>query len=286
MLITTDFMVEKVDFDLSYASGADIGWKAIAINVSDIAAMGGFPLHAVASVTVQSDMPLALFDSLLDGMIDACKAWRVPLVGGDLGAADELMVSATVTGACEGDPVTRSGARPGDAICVTGTLGASAAGLFAVRKQLRGKDPAIDALIRRHLRPTARPREGMRLASLGATAMIDVSDGLTLDLKRIMEASGTGCIVEPATLPVDPGIYEMQELVVGTPDPVEMAAGGGEDYELLFTIPRESYPDAKMVLGELGTQVTAIGEVTEGELRFGDRTLEGDDLGWDHLRDR
>lgn len=288
MLLATDMIVEGVDFDLSYAWGSDIGWKALAINVSDLAAMGGFPLHAVASVALPPDTELETFDGILEGLLAAAKEYRVSLVGGDISSASALSVSVTVTGACDAEPVLRSGARPGNAICVTGTLGASAGGLFAVTRGLRGKDPSIDDMIRRHLRPTARVREGLRLASLGLTAMIDVSDGLALDLKRLLEASGVGCTVAPATVPFDGGLGKMQLLVASAPEPLELALYGGEDFELLFTLDRERYPDAKMLLGELGTQVTCIGEVTDGQMMLGDVTLEGEgkELGWDHLRDR
>jgi thiamine-monophosphate kinase len=286
MLFATDFMVEDVDFSLAYAAGADVGFKAVAINVSDMAAMGGFPLHAVASVSLRPDVEVAFFDSLLDGLVDAAKEWRVSIVGGDISSATEVMVSVAMTGACDEEPILRSGASPGEAICVTGTLGASAAGLFALQHELRGSHHGIDGLIRRHLRPRARVLEGLRLAKVGATAMIDVSDGLALDLKRLMTASGTGCIVEPATIPVDPAIGEMATLVGESPEPLDLAVRGGEDYELLFTIGRERYPDAKLMVGELGTQVTAIGEVTDGPMRIGDMDLKGKDLGWDHLRNR
>jgi thiamine-monophosphate kinase len=284
MLFATDLMVESVDFELSYSTGADIGWKAIAINVSDLAAMGGFPLHAVASVSLRPETEVAFFDSLLEGLLDAGAEWRVSLVGGDISSATEIMVSVAMVGTSDDDPVLRSGARVGDAICVTGTLGASAGGLFALRNELRGGHHAIDGMIRRHLRPRARVLEGLRIARLGATSMIDVSDGLALDLKRLMTASGTGCRVEPATVPIEPALGEMLLLVAGSPEPLDLALRGGEDYELLFTIDGERYPEAKMLLGELGTQVTAIGEVTDGSITLGDQTLEGGRLGWDHLR--
>ncbi len=288
MLLATDMIVEGVDFDLSYASGTDVGWKAMAINVSDLAAMGGFPRHAVASVALPPDTEVDTFDAILDGLLAAATEYRISLVGGDISSATELSVSVTVTGFCDSEPVLRSGARPGNAICVTGTLGASAGGLFAAQRGLRGKDPSIDEMIRRHLRPTAHVREGLRLASLGLTAMIDVSDGLAIDLKRLLDASGVGCTVAPATVPFDGGLGQMQLLVASAPEPLELALYGGEDFELLFTLDRERYPDAKMMLGELDTQVTCIGEVTDGQMMLGDMTLEGDgkELGWDHLRDR
>lgn len=284
MLLATDFLVEGVDFDLVYASGSDIGYKAMAVNVSDMAAMGGFPLHAVASLSLRPDLHLALFDSILDGLLEAAAEYRVSLVGGDLSSASEVMLSVAMTGAVDAAAVLRSGARVGDAICVTGTFGASAGGLFALRNGLRGKDPSIDEMIRRHLRPKARVREGLRIASLGATSMIDASDGFALDLKRMMEASGVGCIVEPSTVPIDPGLGVLETLVASSPEALELGLYGGEDHELIFTIDRERYPEVKMLLGEIGTQVTAVGEVTDGDMRLGDRLLEGKDLGWEHLR--
>lgn len=286
LLITTDFMVEGVDFDLSYSGGADIGYKAIAMSVSDLAAMGGFPLHAVVSVALRKDLTVAFFESILDGVMEASDAYRVSIVGGDIGSATEVMVSVTLTGACDVRPVLRSGARPGDAICVTGSLGGSAGGLFALRSNLGDTHPSITAMVERHLRPRPRVKEGIRLANLGVTSMIDISDGFALDLKRLMVASGTGCKVEPAAVPLDPGLDHMVEWVASAPDPVRLGLHGGEDFELLFTIDRDRPAEAKMMLGELGTQVVVVGEVTDGAMRLGDSALEGEGLGWDHLRKR
>ncbi len=286
MLFATDAIVENVDFDLAYASGADIGYRALAVNASDMAAMGGFPFHAVVTVGLRPDMELATFASVLDGLADAATEMRIAVVGGDISRASELWVSVAMTGATDGDPVLRTGARVGDAICVTGSLGGSAGGLFALQKEIRGRDHAIDEMIRRHLRPRPRIKEGLRLASLGATSMIDVSDGFALDLWRLLTASQVGCIVEPATIPRDPGLEELEMMVADSPAPLDLALAGGEDFELLFTIHRDRYQEAKMILGEIGCPVTAVGEVTPGEKRLGDTPLQGEDQGWDHLRGR
>jgi thiamine-monophosphate kinase len=286
MLFATDAIVEKVDFDLAYASGADVGYRALAVNASDMAAMGGFPFHAVVTVGLQPDLELATFTSILDGLVDAANEMRIALVGGDITRAEELWVSVAMTGATEGDPVLRTGAQVGDAICVTGSLGGSAGGLFALQKEIRGRHHSIDEMVRRHLRPRPRIKEGLRLASLGATSMIDVSDGFALDLWRLMSASQVGCLVEPATIPRDPGLEELEMMMADSPAPLDLALRGGEDFELIFTIDRDRYQEAKMMLGEIGCPVTAVGEVTSGEKRLGDAPLQGEGQGWDHLRNR
>jgi thiamine-monophosphate kinase len=181
--------------------------------------------------------------------------------------------------------VYRSGARPGDRICVTGSLGGAAGGLAALRRGLDVKEPRVEELARRHLRPIARVAEAARLARLPVSAMIDVSDGLAVDLWHVMDASNTGCEVDPSSIPVDPA------LVAAAPEldlePLRTAMLGGEDFELLFTLEPARVDDARAMLGDMGTDVTEIGSVTSTERVVGDVTLEElKEAGWDHLRTR
>lgn len=266
--ITTDLIVEDVDFTLDTFGPDDIGWKAMAVNVSDIAAMGATPLYALATISLRPDVPVALFEGVADGLFEAAEAFGVYVIGGDISRARELTVGATLIGIPGDRPVTRSGARPGDAIFVTGRLGGAAGGLIALERQLDAP-----GLIERQRRPRPRVEEGRHAAMNGATAMIDLSDGLARDLGHVIEASGVGCEIDVEALPIDDGLDALDV------DPVQLAITGGEDYELLFTIPDPT------VVG--GIDATQIGVVTDGEARIGDKLLsEWKGHGWDHLRTR
>lgn len=283
VLIATDMLVEDVDFDLSYSSGGDVGWKALAINVSDIAAMAGTPRDVVVALGMPRGTPLEFFEGFLEGILEGCAVWDTRLVGGDLSESAEIVVSVAVTGWCSGEPVTRRGARPGDAICVTGSLGASAAGLSALRAELRGTSPEVDAAISRHLRPMVRLAEGRALGDAGATAMIDVSDGLGLDLSRLLGASRVGCSISSSAIPVASGVAEICAL---TGENAEgLALGGGEDQELLAILPEGSVDAARELVSECGTSLALLGVVTDGPALLDSEPLhEREGLGWEHLR--
>lgn len=271
-IVTTDTMVEGEDFDLAYCDGFDLGWKVLAVNASDVAAMAGRPRHAVATLALPPSTPVELVDGIGRGLAEAAARWDVSVVGGDLSAAPVIVLGLTLIGSPGGRVVTRSGARPGDRICVTGCIGGSWGGLTLLRA---GRGHEAPALVERHLRPRARVEEGAMLAEAGATSMIDLSDGFAVDLTRLMNASGTGCVVYPAAVPLDPAL-----VALGDEDFTRDAILGGEDFELLATLP----PDAEPPPG-----VTIVGEVTEEpSLRFGDDDLEelGRNEGWDHLRGR
>ena len=271
-VVTTDLMVEGEDFDLSYCSGFDLGWKVVAANVSDVAAMGGRPRYAVGTFALPPSTPVELVDGVGRGLAAAADRWDLAVVGGDLSAAPVVMIGVTLIGQPWGRAVRRDGAQPGDRLCVTGAIGGSWGGLTLLRA---GRGDDSPALVGRHLRPQARVEEGRALAEAGATAMIDVSDGFAIDLTRLMRASGTGCVVYPAAVPVDPALAAL-----GEADVLRDAILGGEDFELLATLPPGAEPPAG---------VTIVGEVTEEpSLRMGEIDLEelGRERGWDHLRGR
>lgn len=284
LLYTTDLLIEAIDFDLGYASGADIGWKALAVNLSDIAAMGGRARHAVVGLGLSADCPLETADGILDGLLAAASRWDVQVVGGDISSASAAVLYVALIGVAEGRPVLRSGARPGDAICVTGALGGAAGGLALLRGGAPLGAPAHRRLVARQLRPEARLAEGGRLAALGATAMIDVSDGLIGDLIHLLDASDLGCSVVPEAVPIDRDLIPLAEVL----DPFEAALTGGEDFELVFTLPADTVQRARASLAELGTPVTRIGATQQGSRRLlGDMPLgAGGGAGWDHLRTR
>ena len=220
LLFAADCVVEGVHFDLDLVRPADVGWKALAVNVSDIAAMGGRPLQAVVTVVGAGG---DLLDELMGGLAEAAVAFGCDVVGGDLSSGSCIVVSVAITGT-PGDrgAVLRSRARAGDLIYVTGPLGRSAAGLRALQAgQRTGRgDETVDGLIAAHRRPVARVAEGLAAAAAGATAMIDISDGLGIDLDHLATASAIGVALE--AVPVADGAT------------LDDALAGGEDYELVF----------------------------------------------------
>jgi thiamine-monophosphate kinase len=231
LLLTTDMAVAGVHADLEFMALDDLGWRAVAAAVSDIAAMGGRALHVLVAA---AGPPSTDLDTLLDGVAAAVAAHGAVLVGGDLSNASEVVVAVTVTGLVSDGPgaVRRSGAKPGDHLLVTGALGASAAGLRVLRaggapgegtENPGPADEALSALVRAHRRPRAGLAEGEAARLGGASAMIDVSDGLAADLDHLARASAVGVRLDD--VPVAPGAT------------VEEALGGGEDYELVFAAP-------------------------------------------------
>jgi thiamine-monophosphate kinase len=216
LLIAGDLLVDTVHFDLELTSLRDVGWKAVAVNMSDIAAMGGQPGHLLVSVVAPPSLALA---ELFEGIAEGSEHYRSPVVGGDLSSGDQLVVAVTVTGWADGRVVERGGASPGELIFVTGPLGGSAAGLELLRRDHGAAGPLALA----YRRPIARLAEGQLAARLGATAMIDISDGLSGDLAHLCAASRVGG--ELTSIPRCKGASDAQ------------ARGGGEDYELIFTLP-------------------------------------------------
>jgi thiamine-monophosphate kinase len=221
VLFAIDVLTEGVHFDFRWATPADVGWKALAVNLSDVAAMGGTPRAAVCGVVLGAGRQ-GEADALAAGLMAAAGELGCPLVGGDTVVGAALTVTVAVLGdAPEDGAVLRSGAQPGESIFVTGPLGGAKAALAALR---RDSDPDPVALARLQ-RPVPRLLEGRTAAAAGATAMIDLSDGLSSDLAHICRASGVGARLEASALPVGPG---------ATPDD---AVSGGDDYELCFTAP-------------------------------------------------
>ena len=260
-----------VHADLSLVGIDDLGWKALVANVSDIAAVGGRPTHAL--VVVAGPLAEVDVDLLYDGLTAAADTYHCPVVGGDLSSAPALVVTVAVAGdagPAEPPPVLRSGARPGDTLFVTGPLGSSAAGLALLRADRAGEAPDLALL---HRRPRARLAEGAVARAAGATAMIDVSDGLARDLRHLADASGVGVVVDRA--PVAIGVSR------ATDRPDDLALGGGEDYELVFAAPDPGRVEGAFAEAGLGVPLR-IGRCTDDptERRLGDRALPA--VGWEH----
>jgi thiamine-monophosphate kinase len=278
LVLTTDALVEGVHFTRDTASPRDVGYKAIVVNVSDVAAMAASPRWAVCALTLSDAVDAAWVMELLGGMREACDEYALWLVGGNLARGSEVTVAVTVTGeVAPGRAVTRAGAGVGDRIVVTGTLGAAAAGLRLVRAPARSVDAPGRAAIARLLRPVARVGEAGVLARHGATAMMDLSDGLATDLTRLCEASGVGARLQSDRIPIAPGATPPEAL------------SGGEDYELLGTLPAAAVEGAASGLREdFGVPLTAIGEITPGP-GVVVTSPDGQEAplpagGWDHFR--
>ena len=262
LAVCTDALVEGEDFTAA-ADPFLVGRKALDVNLSDLAAMGATPLHALLTLGLPRETPLAWLDGFLDGFRAAAREQAVAVVGGDLSASLERFASVTVLGRVpEGGALQRGGGSPGDELWVSGTLGASAAGLGLVlrgyRRDRAGKvtaprgsrvSPArrdeIARLLRHQLDPRPMVDLGRALAEGGiASAAIDLSDGLARDLHRLCRASGTGATVERDQLPVDSGLATLADLAA---DPLDLALFGGEDYGLLFAVPPERLPAMRKV---------------------------------------
>ncbi|HSA97033.1 MAG TPA: thiamine-phosphate kinase [Acidobacteriota bacterium] len=231
LLLTTDVLVEDEDFRRDSHPARLLGRKALNVNLSDIAAMGGRPLHALVAMALPADLDESWLRRFMAGFRSAAEEAGVALVGGDLSEAEKIMIAVTVTGEAK-SPVLRSGARPDDLIYVSGTLGDAAGGLRLLEQGgLRGVVKSVRPLLDAFLDPAPRLELGARLARRKlASAMIDISDGLSVDLAHICEESRVGAEVEEACVPISPALEHMAR------DPLAMALNGGEDFELLFTV--------------------------------------------------
>ncbi len=275
LLATTDLLVEDVHFRRRWAEPADIGWKALAVNVSDIAAMGGTPRWALVGLACPEGTGADEVEAFYTGALAVADAYGVAIVGGDTSAsASGWLVSVTLLGEAE-RPVLRSTARPADLVAVTGTLGRSAAGLAILERETAPRGvagAALDEVTGAHLRPRPRVAEGRWLAGAGGvTAMMDLSDGLATDLGRLAAESGAGARVDVERLPIAAATRAVAEAL--DVDPVDWATGGGEDYELLVVCDPAAVARLSAGLAEAtGATLTAVGEIVAER---GTRWLDG-----------
>jgi thiamine-monophosphate kinase len=269
-----DMLVEGRDFRDSWAAPEEIGYKAVAANVSDVAAMGAVPRFVLASGgTDNAEITLRC----MEGVLEACEEFGAYPLGGDITGAAALTLDVAILGQLEFSPVLRSGACPGDLLSVTGELGASAAGLLALESGGTGPE----RLVKKHLRPEPRVALGRVAARRGAHAMIDLSDGLASDARHVSEMSGVGCRIDLSLLPVAGDTREYARSAGR--DPEILAATGGEDYELLIAAPERV---VEALAAESEVPVTVIGEATgEGVVFLRDGESVGTLSGWDHFAD-
>jgi thiamine-monophosphate kinase len=279
---SVDALVDGVHFRRELAGLAQIGHKALATALSDLAAMGAEAGEAYVALGVPPDLDEDGCIELLDGLLALAAATGTSLAGGDVTRAGELFLAITVVGHPPGPQpfIERSGARPGDALVLTGELGGAAAGLLLLeRTDLRETLPAATAerLRTRQLEPSPRLGAGKALAAAGATAMIDLSDGLAGDAGHLAERSGAGLRIDAAALPPADGVPEIA--AAAKRDPFDLALSGGEDYELLASIAPERFEQAEQAVRDAeGIALTRIGEVVAGagvEIRLpGGRLVE------------
>jgi thiamine-monophosphate kinase len=259
-VVTTDALVEGVHFDRRFCPADAIGHKALAVNLSDLAAMGASPRAALLSLVLPDGLPLADVDALLDGLLSLADRCKVALVGGNITRSPgPLVVDVTAIGSAGRRRIlTRGGARPGDAVYVTGSIGAGVVGLGAFRE--RADVPMAQE---RYLRPEPRVRAGMLLGrNRAASSCMDLSDGLADALRQVAEASGVGIAVDQGALPIDDAVLRWFEQ--HCVDPVLEAVAGGDDYELLFTSRPAQRSRLRAVRQHVGTlPITRIGVVTK-----------------------
>jgi thiamine-monophosphate kinase len=263
--ITVDAVVDGVHFNLDSFGAKPAGRKALAAALSDLAAMGASQGEAYAVVGAPPELPDEALLAITDGLAEVAERESVSIAGGDLVSSPVLIISITAIGYEPGASrlVTRAGARPRDVLVVTGDLGGAAAAL----ELLDGTEPSglpadqRDSLLARQLNPLPRLREGRAVAAAGARAMIDISDGLGADAAHIAEASECRLEIDLGRVPLAPGV---EAVAGGHRGALELAAGGGEDYELLVALPREGLEQATREVADAGSKLTEIGYVTEG----------------------
>lgn len=286
-LATTDSLIQDIHFSLNTTSWEELGWRAMAANLSDIAAMGGIPRYALVSLALPGHTEVEDVTALYNGMVELAKRFDVAVVGGDTSSAPLVVINIIVLGGTKGKDVpilTRSAARPGEKVAVTGYLGTAAAGLDLLSKGILLDDKTTASLKEAFLKPYPRVAEGQILVEYGVKAAIDISDGLISDLDHICQASQVSARVEIDRIPVLP------EVKASFSDrAIELALSGGEDYELLFTASTEIIDRVKT---NVSCPVTVIGEIgagNAGEITVVDDKGEPVSLpskGWEHFTTR
>ncbi|MFP4200170.1 MAG: thiamine-phosphate kinase [Clostridia bacterium] len=268
LLATVDLLAEGIHFDRSYTDGSELGEKALVVNLSDIAAMGGTARYALVSLAIPPGFPREYLEEIYEGLARAGDLYGTAVVGGNVSSSrGQLMVDVAVMGEVR-RPVYRSGARPGDVVAVSGSLGAAASGLrwLSCREQLDGTG-AIDQHVRRCLRahksPIPRLELGGLLGETGATSMIDISDGLASEVNHLAEESLATMAIFASAIPIDESAAAVAARL--RLDPLDLALFGGEDYELLFTIPPALWDEVEASTRGIGTKITPIGRVYTGD---------------------
>lgn len=289
-LLTTDLLVERIHFIKEGMSGFELGYKSLAVNLSDIAAMGGTAEHAFVSIAVPENCKIEWIEQIYDGMKALGKKYAVNILGGDTtGSKKDLVINVAVVGSAqEKEILYRSGARPGDILCTTGYIGDSRAGLDLILKQALIDEPHMSVLKKAHVLPEPHLKEGRFLAETGKVhSAIDISDGLSSDLKHLTDESGVGAVIFSDKLPISKDLKFFCESC--DIDPVQFALAGGEDYVLLCAVDRNACEKiARGFKEKFGKTLFRLGRVTETEKieRVGTdgSRYPMDPSGWDHFK--
>jgi thiamine-monophosphate kinase len=279
---TVDTMTEGVHFSLETITWKELGWKSLAINLSDIAAMGGVPRYALVALSLPEDTEVENVAGLYEGMIELARQSQVAIVGGNISRSPVVSITITILGSSLNNKILRrSTAKPGHAIAITGYLGSAAAGLEMLENKLKFTPEVTKYLRDAFLHPVPRITEGQLLVKCGITTALDISDGLIADLRHICEASGVGARLNTDLLPIHPAVRDNFGERAR-----ELALSGGEDYELLFT---GTTGIIKRIKAEMEYSVTAIGEITAGErgkinlLDADGHPIKISKTGWEHF---
>jgi thiamine-monophosphate kinase len=287
LLVTTDILIEGIHFDRSWIDPYRLGKKALIVNLSDIAAMGGNPKYFLISLGLPKDLSLSFISSFYRGLKEGARKFRVDLIGGDTSLSQKIVINICLLGGGRKKGLLfRRGARVGDDLLVSGTLGDAALGLKILQKKRFIGGPK--GLIEKHLSPCPRIQLGQAIGKHHcATAMIDVSDGLLIDTKHLLEESGVGARIWEERIPLS-RLYR-QWIRTYSKDPYQIALCGGEDYELLFTAPPETRKKISSLALSLGTPITRIGEILPQEeglqiIREDGKKYSPTRLGFDHFR--
>ncbi len=296
VLVTTDMLLENVHFDLTYVPLKHLGYKSAVVNFSDIYAMGGTPRQITVGLGISSRFTIEHIDALYSGIRLACEIYGVDLVGGDTtGSHSGLVISITCIGdVAKGNAIMRDGAKDTDLICVSGDLGSAYMGLQLLEREKAASAGRADFvpdfggkeyLVERQLKPEARRDiiEELQKAGIRPTSMMDVSDGLSSELLHICHQSHTGCRIYEERIPIDYQTAVMaEELGMNL---VTAAMNGGEDYELLFTVPLSSHEEISRLEG-----IKVIGHITKEELGCAMITRDGKEIelkaqGFNHMKE-
>ncbi len=280
-LFTTDTVVEGVHFTRDTTPWRDLGWKSLASNISDIAAMGGLPTHALVTLGLPPDTAVADPEDLYRGLLEIANRFGVSIVGGDMVRSPVVFITVALSGVTNRAPMLRSTARPGDVIAVTGELGSSAGGLKLMLEGLNASGEAAEHLKNAHRRPVPDVAAGQVLAESGVTTAMDISDGLCDDLGKLCRASGVAAEIEADRVPIHPLLRQaFPEECLG------MALNGGEDYKLLFTATAAQVSKVNLCLPQ---PAVVVGHITAGEpgrvtvLDSSGAEMPSNRRGWDHF---
>lgn len=293
ILVTTDTLREGIHFKKRYATAFDIGWKAVAVSLSDIAAMGGVPKYLLLSLGIPGNISSGEIETLLDGIGQIMKRYNISLIGGNVSfSIGGLTVDTTLIGEVEkGKSITRGGASPGDLIYVTGVVGKSAIGhvILESHGNIKKEKNILVPFISSHLRPNPRIREGEIIGSNRlATAMIDISDGLLSDLAHLCEQSRVGALVYSNLIPLPVVPEKLYRLLYRKP--LHYALYGGEDYELLFTVKKQNRTRLEETCKKEQIDITCIGEVVPQDKGISMINETGKNVynagGYDHFKNK